>query len=103
MLCAPAVAWEISAPPTTPRGTSCSSPGLTSFMAPSLAPLAGGDLDLQRRLIRCLVVDLEGRVIDAEAFAHERLQLPAALMAIVAGSCRRSCANASASITRPSR
>jgi len=53
-------------------------------MAPSLTRLAGGDLDLQRRLIRRLVVDLEGRVADAEALADERLQLPAALMAIVA-------------------
>src|SRR3712207_2126460 len=33
MLCAPAVAWEISDPPRTPRGTSRSGPGLTTFMS----------------------------------------------------------------------
>src|SRR4051794_26581515 len=33
---APAVAWEISAPPTTPRGTSRSPWGLTTRMEPSL-------------------------------------------------------------------
>src|SRR5215204_4805739 len=37
MLVAPVVAWEISAPPTTPRGTSRSSSlGLTTLMARSL-------------------------------------------------------------------
>ncbi len=45
----------------------------------------GGQLDLQRWLRRRLVIDLEGRVVNAEALADERLQLPAALMAIVAG------------------
>src|ERR687885_2652905 len=32
MFVAPAVACEISEPPRMPRGTSCSGPGLTSFM-----------------------------------------------------------------------
>src|SRR4029453_16801063 len=32
MFVAPAVACEISEPPRIPRGTSCSGPGLTSFM-----------------------------------------------------------------------
>src|SRR5918992_1229771 len=37
MFVAPVVAWEISAPPTTPRGTSRSSSlGLTTFMGRSL-------------------------------------------------------------------
>src|SRR3954463_5399554 len=37
MFVAPVVAWEISAPPTTPRGTSRSSSlGFTTFMAGSL-------------------------------------------------------------------
>src|SRR5215207_9267256 len=41
MLVAPVVAWETSAPPTTPRGTSRSTwDGLTTFMAVSLP--AGG-------------------------------------------------------------
>src|SRR3954470_14516803 len=36
MFVAPAVACETSEPPRMPRGTSCSAPGLTSFMrAPS--------------------------------------------------------------------
>src|SRR3954469_22454156 len=33
MFVAPALACEISAPPITPRGTSCSPPCLTTFMA----------------------------------------------------------------------
>src|ERR1700750_2242050 len=42
MRVAPAVACEISAPPTTPRGTSCSSSdGLTTFMAGRLGRHAG--------------------------------------------------------------
>src|SRR5436190_144604 len=36
MFVAPAVAWEISEPPRMPRGTSCSAPGLTSFMRATL-------------------------------------------------------------------
>src|SRR4051795_12936237 len=37
MFVAPVVAWEISAPPTTPRGTSRSSSlGFTTFMSGSL-------------------------------------------------------------------
>src|SRR5690242_14863322 len=50
MRVAPAVAWEISAPPTTPRGTSRSSPdGLTTFMTTTLGrhagELAAGDVE----------------------------------------------------------
>src|SRR5689334_3063663 len=45
MLWAPVVAWEISAPPTTPRGTSRSTDeGLTSFMWSS-SLLAAGDAE----------------------------------------------------------
>src|SRR3712207_573523 len=33
MWLAPAVAWEISDPPTTPRGSSRSGPGLTTFIS----------------------------------------------------------------------
>src|SRR3954451_23700393 len=36
MFVAPAVACEISDPPMMPRGTSCSAPGLTSFMRAAL-------------------------------------------------------------------
>ena len=36
--CAPVVACDTSAPPTTPRGTSCSAPGLTTFTGASLRP-----------------------------------------------------------------
>src|SRR3954471_7579100 len=36
MFVAPAVACEISEPPRMPRGTSCSAPGLTSFMRAAL-------------------------------------------------------------------
>src|SRR3954454_16722858 len=36
MFVAPAVAWETSEPPRMPRGTSCSAPGLTSFMRAAL-------------------------------------------------------------------
>src|SRR5919202_2284998 len=42
MFVAPAVACEISEPPRIPRGTSCSGPGLTSFMRAAL-PLRRGD------------------------------------------------------------
>src|SRR5688500_15105131 len=52
MLVAPVVAWEISAPPTTPRGTSRSSPlALTTLMGRSLRvepvvqPLLAGAAD----------------------------------------------------------
>src|SRR5215210_5696704 len=52
MLVAPVVAWEISAPPTTPRGTSRSSPlALTTLMRRSLRvepvvqPLLAGAAD----------------------------------------------------------
>src|SRR4051794_41120215 len=44
MFTAPVVAWEISAPPTTPRGTSRSSPlGCTTLIAPTLRPPDAGD------------------------------------------------------------
>src|SRR3954469_20987061 len=42
MFVAPAVACEISEPPRMPRGTSCSGPGLTSFM-PGLPRGRSGD------------------------------------------------------------
>src|ERR1700760_2006683 len=92
MLCAPAVVWEISAPPTTPRGTSRSSPGLTTFMAASLPSrrrrdgAAGfrAELDLQRRLSGRLVVDLQRRVSNPEALAQHRLQLAPAAVTVVA-------------------
>src|SRR3712207_298627 len=47
MLLAPVVAWEISEPPTTPRGTSRSGPGLTTFMALEVHPrgLAAGHVE----------------------------------------------------------
>src|SRR6476659_736814 len=92
MFCAPVVAWETSLPPTTPRGTSRSAPGLTTFMRPppwpaSLPPLAfragrGRNLDLQRRR---LVVDLEGGVVDVEAFLEQLLKRAAQLVAVVPG------------------
>src|SRR5206468_12285937 len=86
MFWAPVVAWEISDPPTTPRGTSRSLPGLTTFIAPSLTPLGPGDLDLQRRLWRCLVVDLECRMGDPEALLEHALKLPAAFVTVVPGA-----------------
>src|SRR5689334_14221424 len=53
MLCAPVVAWEISAPPTTPLGRSRSTfDGLTTFMEGNVSQIAsagvadeGGRLD----------------------------------------------------------
>src|SRR5258706_14950628 len=45
MLWAPAVACEISAPPTTPRGTSRSAAGLTTFTAGSLRWTAASDVE----------------------------------------------------------
>src|SRR4051812_22718499 len=46
MFVAPAVACEISEPPRMPRGTSCSAPGLTSFIRAALprsTPPSSGD------------------------------------------------------------
>src|ERR1700757_3849477 len=98
MFCAPVEAWEISLPPTTPRGTSRSGPGLTTFIdqvltarpswAASLPPLARTlgrhrHLDLQRTR---LVVDLERGVVDVEAVLEQPLQGPAQLVAVVAGA-----------------
>src|SRR5258708_26296187 len=93
MLLAPAVACEISAPPTTPRGTSRSGPGLTTLMQASLFSAAGlrgcarrRDLDLQRRLRGLLVVDLQSRMVDLEPHAEHLLEPVAQLVAIVAGA-----------------
>src|ERR1700739_1014856 len=84
MLCAPAVAWEISAPPTMPRGTSRSGPGLTSFIGPPTL-LPGMNLYLQWCLGGGLVVDLQRGVGDAEAILDEALERATPVMAIVSG------------------
>src|ERR1700722_16286441 len=84
MFCAPAVACEISAPPTTPRGTSRSGPGLTTLMGASL--LAPRDLDLQRWLGGRLVVHLKRGVRDVELLFDQTLQRASKLVAIIAGS-----------------
>src|SRR5450755_4382149 len=87
MFCAPAVACEISAPPTTPRGTLRSVPGLTTLMPPEFRAqplLARSDLDLQRPLGRRLVIDLECRVAHPEAFLHKLLQTAAQLVTVIA-------------------
>src|ERR1700733_9709963 len=98
MLCAPVVACEISDPPTTPRGTSWSAPGLTTFIeprlsnestsAPSLPPLTHRTrprrhLDLERP---GLMVDLERRVVDAELLLEQLMQIATKLVAVVAGA-----------------
>src|SRR5580704_8054456 len=99
MFCAPVVACEISDPPTTPRGTSWSAPGFTTFIAPgwdwrasiarpSLPPVSlrarrGRHLDLERT---GLVVDLERRVVDVEALVEQLVQRAANLVAVVAGA-----------------
>src|SRR5438105_2978203 len=83
MLCAPAVACEISAPPTTPRGTSRSGPGLTTLMGPSLRVVKG--LDPQRRLFRSRMVDLKGDVAQAEPLLEHLLERPSSLVAVIAG------------------
>src|ERR687894_2680750 len=82
MLVAPAVAWEISAPPTTPRGTSRSSAlGLTTLMARSLRvqrvvePLPAGAADPVVDGLRAVVVlgrlprQLRGAVLAARLAA----------------------------------
>src|SRR5918998_1094736 len=82
MLVAPAVAWEISAPPTTPRGTSRSSAlGLTTLMARSLRfqrvvePLRAGAADPVVDGLRAVVVlgrlprQLRGAVLAARLAA----------------------------------
>src|SRR5579862_6275361 len=92
MLWASAVVCEISAPPTTPRGTSRSAPGLITFTGASL--LAVGYLDLERWLGGRLVVDLQRRVPDSEPFRQHALQAAATLVAVVAGphdDVRRKC------------
>src|SRR5437763_17002597 len=98
MFCAPVVAWEISLPPTTPRGTSRSGPGLTTFIEPglttppswpaSLPPVVfrlglrrAGHLDLERP---GLVVDLERGVVDVESLLEQCVQRPAQPVAVVA-------------------
>ena len=82
MLRAPAVTWEISAPPTMPRGVPWSGPGLMSLIAADECgttsiwswPLGGG-----------LVVDLEGGVADVEPLVDQALEAAAQLVAVVAG------------------
>src|ERR1700757_1977278 len=96
MFAAPVEAWEISLPPTTPRGTSRSGPGLMTFIeqvltarpswAASLPPLAlrlagRRHFDLQRSRF---VIDLERGVVDVEAVLEQPLQGPAQLVAVVA-------------------
>src|SRR5579862_1517968 len=98
MFCAPVVACEISDPPTTPRGTSRSAPGLTTFIGrgetrrptwpaslPTLAIAAGlrRHLDLERPR---LVVDLERRVVDMETLVQQVVEAAAQLVAVVAGA-----------------
>src|ERR1700761_1246632 len=113
MFCAPVVACEISEPPTTPRGTSWSVPGLTTFIAwggvagtgsagresagsgvrgppcrPSLTPRLlragrGRHLDLERRR---LVIDLERRVVDVEPVLEQLLERTAQIVAVVVGA-----------------
>src|SRR3954451_4048885 len=53
MFVAPAVACEISEPPRMPRGTSCSGPGLTSFM-PALPRGRSGDGEIVVQPLRAL-------------------------------------------------
>src|SRR5689334_5027928 len=71
MLSAPAVVCEISAPPTTPRGTSRSGPGLTTFM-PRTLPAAGrppqraADLEVELRRV-AKVVDVDALVVAVHA------------------------------------
>src|SRR5579875_2586989 len=87
MFCAPVVIWETSEPPTTPRGTSRSAPGLTTFMTrASLPPVARGQLDLDGRLGGRLVVDLEGGVVDVEAHLEHALEHAAQLVPVLAGA-----------------
>src|SRR3954451_24372062 len=56
MFVAPAVACEISEPPRMPRGTSCSGPGLTSFM-PGLPRGRSGDGEIVGQPLRALGAD----------------------------------------------
>src|SRR2546423_8666134 len=83
MFCAPAVACETSAPPTTPRGTSRSGPGFTTLMGGVYLRLSGRHLDLNRGLRCRLVVDLERRVADAEALIEQALELAPAGMTVI--------------------
>src|SRR5947209_7924268 len=97
MLCAPAVACDISAPPSTPRGTSRSSAGLTTFtLVPLDVPRLSSTVestrvrrrlvDLDRGLGRALMVDLERRVAEPEALAEQALQFTPVSVAIRPGS-----------------
>src|ERR1700731_620521 len=90
MFCAPVVDCEISEPPTTPRGTSRSAPGLTTFTRPPRPSWAQSipwrQLDLQRRLGCRLVVDLERGVVQVEAFLQHPLQRAAELVTVLAGA-----------------
>src|SRR3954464_7201454 len=56
MFVAPAVACDISEPPRMPRGTSCSGPGLTSFM-PGLPRGRSGDGEIVVQPLRALGAD----------------------------------------------
>src|SRR3954451_10101296 len=56
MFVAPAVACDISEPPRMPRGTSCSGPGLTSFM-PALPRGRSGDGEIVVQPLRALGAD----------------------------------------------
>src|SRR5947209_12808170 len=82
MCCAPAVAAEISEPPTTPRGISRSAPGLTTLMG---RVYPRGQLDLKWRLGRRVVIDLQRRVVDVEAFFEKILQRASPGMTVIPG------------------
>src|SRR5437588_6750129 len=96
MFLAPVLAWEISDPPTTPRGTSRSAPGLTTFIRgtslQAVPPPTGGrwlaDLDLDRRLRGGFVVHLKGGVPHTEALAEHPLQVAAQLVTVGSGTHR---------------
>src|SRR5437763_4024951 len=82
MFCAPAVDWEISAPPTTPRGTSRSGPGLTTLTI----RVYRRHLDLKWRLRCRSVLDLKRGVLKAEALGEQQLKAAPELVTIVAGA-----------------
>src|SRR5205085_9098105 len=96
MFRAPVVACEISDPPTTPRGTSRSAPGLTTFIRrtslQAVPPLDWATglcrFDLDRRLRRYFVIHLERGVSHAEALAEHPLELAAQLVTVRGGAHR---------------
>ena len=79
MFWAPAVVCEISAPPTTPRGTSLVGARLddphtsSAIVIGASLLLVLGHLDLQRRLNGGLVIDLKGGVTDPELLLEQAL------------------------------